>query len=582
MVPNTTDVYLTCRECESPFPVLDEHAYHLTNRDIICNRCAQSALTALSSQTTPDQELENNTYPCSMYPAGPQYETVGSSLENVTERLKNLVREKFHSHISSLDLPERQENSTPEVTSNEMEKNTPSVSCSYEDTKPLCEINGLTQEMMGVQMSHTGSSQASSSACSSSSVDSYEPTPDVSDVPISPENDLPTKLKNFINDKSGNMELHGLTRDDINNLVDEDPRFAVKIFRNIHQKITEYHTDHVRLDQKYHPGSESYGKYVAMIKLAANLKAVDAQIGWAAYYIVLGIEMGLIKVNNEDRRKTICEVLDKSRETSFTVHCKIARKELLTYIKTPNSTIPRTKYAPGYTLSRALPHHEQCFERAKSSTETAFNNSGYDPTADRPFQLIRTDDKSLSERKGLAQYDKLKFIIEIFEGKLSQEELYNLSIQARKGDPEAICLLLEFHAQDLHKRFPRINSLNVDLIAELKNKLVEAADQGHALACSLLGFYHLKGTLGFEKNKENAIKYLRKGSERDNPHACYLLALTLRDSDDFKIRREVKSLFEKAAKDGINCEQEVRLFEEEITWSDAWTGRKDPYQFFLS
>lgn len=522
MSTSATSPLLSCRECKSPFTAEGERTPHHACCDNVCKKCAQAIFKAMLNNTTPDQEQAEIRIQCSQCDGSSIRENL--PLIAALEKIKQLEQERFRSASSATS-------------------------------------------------SHASSS--ASSSCASSSVDSsydsslYDPV-----KPAHQDDDMWTKIGHFEEDKTGNMDLHGLTSEDIDELLTSDRGAAVMLFKEIHKKIRDYHTDKVLLENKFHPDSESYRKYLAMIRLAANVNAVNAQIGWAAYYLVLGIEKGLFKEYKEDYRKKVDPILAENRDTGFTVNCELARDELQSLMKIPSLSTPLGK------PSNASSEPHSLLEKAKCFLSQANNISLRDETIDKlkPFTNLSLSNDPLVARMGWALYDKLNFMIGLFEGRFINFEICNLAIHARRGDPEAICILLEFFSQKISEKHPKSESL----ISELKEKLVIAANQGHATACTLLGLYHLRGILGFENNISKAMEYLRLGSARGNPYASLWLAQLLRQESSIRNRAEVKTFFKKALKGGIDCSKEFNAFKE---GRESWVGLPDRascYQFFLS
>lgn len=485
MVTSTTDPHPRCRVCKMEVSSDGENRLVYACHDLICQKCDEVAKANLGSR--PDQQMES--LRCS-FPgcSNPMEDTTGAA-----------------AHLISL----------------------------MDRIKALEEVNKalrLSQRPCVASSSAASSSRDTYSDYSSSIYDAVKPT----SASLRPDE----KAVNFISDDNGEMNLHGLSEADLNQLFDSKKGLFIRLLKKLHIIINEYFTNKVKLPFKYNFKGESYNKYLAAVRLAANPKAAECGIGLACFYQVYASELGL----NSFAQQNIIEQYGKIShfpDVQYNVFSRIAYLMCKNYIsKIGQSNRARREDTD---FKAIIPYVEAA--KAKSSENLSIPSSPY-PRIDSNL-LLRLECFTEYVKKRPCNFDGLERLID-------------------NGDVDALCMMAELlQDRKLSEIIPQTNifTLKERFTTKILTKLTEYANEKHPKACALLGLYYYEGSHGLERNLKQAETCFRFGCNNGSPLCAYWLAQLLKS--DISEYEAVIILFEIAQSGGINCTAEVREFAQE-------------------
>lgn len=414
----------------------------------------------------------------------------------------------------------------------------------------MIRINELEGVINTLRQSQPSCAASSSGASSSRDVDYdpslYDPVKPAS-VVLSPMD----KALDFLDEKDDILNLHGLTENDLNEILDKDRGLFIDVLNKLHLNINKYDTNLVDLEKKYNKNGEAYQRYTTMVLLAANEKAAIAGIRLAYYYSIYACELGL---RFPDRQQNIEEYYKQCVKDYMEIKFNASIRLALIYCKQKLKSFKeytRIYDAHSFDLARGCIASDQNFSYQSPSFKTT---------------SFRGGDDSLLQR--------LQIFMQSLQGQ--SFEWVNTLIQLKdRGDVDATCFLAEIllSKESLESTKDRHAKRIIDALIK------QATIWEHPKACALLGLYYYEGEYGLAENLEEAEKCFRIGYSNGCPLCTYWLAQILKTNR--RERENVKKLFALAISGGTPCEEEARKFASEGTDPRPRIIRPNLYHFWV-
>lgn len=476
MAASTTNINNSCHSCRTHLPTGEAIHLGYTSHRFLCKKCDDVAKEKLG--TTSDQHLEPLTCTRS------NCKILGEDTTSAPEHLIALT-----SRVEELE-----------------------------------EVNAA------LQLSQHSSAASSSAASSTRDRDhdySICQASKPSSQPLSPRE----KAENFIKDDTGLMNLHGLTTADLNSLLIEDKNFFQILLNKIHVNLSQYNKDKTQLPSKYLYEGESRQKFLDMVLLAANKKAVKNRIGLALYYQAYASELGLYGSEKK------LEAFDLYQQARFHPESKYYANSRLAFL----------------FLKRYLSNQTHLIKPEEHRYFMEVTDFLFDASTAHNLNIENTpiDD-------GL--FTKTCFIYKRIKGIVNQDDCNDLIELAKEGDGDALCLLLDFFLFDASAEIPKglkflaglegcdaavrefysscvtadectdpfeSSRKEVEMLAKTK-LIIQAQVHHHPNACALLGYCYFKNKFGLNGDIEEVKSIFEVGINNESPECSFWLAQLLK------------------------------------------------------